>query len=57
MTGGIITKAESKLIAKQENRKDLVENLSRDYSLAIDITVVKMFNLTKDVIFCSTLQD
>ena len=57
MTGGITTKAESKLIAKQENRNDLVENLRRNYSLPIDITVVKMFNLTKDVIFCSTLQN
>ena len=46
MTGGIITKAESKLIAKQENRNDTVENLRRDYSLPIDITVIKMFNLT-----------
>ena len=45
MTGCITTKAESKLIAKQENRNDLVENLRRDFSLPIDITVIEMFNL------------
>ena len=42
----ITTKAESKLISKQENRNNLVGNLRRDYSLPIDITVIKMFNLT-----------
>ena len=32
------------------HRNNLVGNLRRDYSLPIDITVIKMFNLTKDVI-------
>ena len=42
----ITTKAESKLISKQENRNNLVGNPRRDYSLPIDITVIKMFNFT-----------